>query len=493
MIKQLYIYWDTGFLNAPEIVKKCLLSWKIKNPTWKIIELDDTNLKDYVNIYEVVPDFNKNMISKTGFSDILRIFLLKKYGGLWCDATTFCIDPIDEWLYNHIESGFFAYSFNEPCDRLLSSWFLYADYDNYIINNWYKKVIELIINNINVDPEDNSFTKKYFWFHYLFGDLYKSDDMFKKIWDETNKLSEKLPHFLQNVGLLKRLNTLSQSHIDNKMSHLYKLTYKYNESMFINNKKKDSVLHYVFNYYGIKFIHIGKCAGTTIVKTFKLPEIHLEKPAFKKNNYYVIWVRNPINRFVSAFYYSYELVKLDIKNLNPNNLNLDNCLAPVKIQHKIKNNGITFDKEYDDIVSFFKTANNLAESLSSPIDSIKEKALKLMNSGIEHIGNGIGWYLDNGDFIKKYHKNILFVGKVETMSDDVNKLSGLLNVTLPSEIKKVRENIHLNDVSLSKKAIENIVNFYNDSDYKALIEMKKWGFIDDETLESYYNYKYIIQ
>ena len=44
MIKKIFIYWGQKFINAPDIVKKCLLSWKLENPTWDIIELDDDNL-----------------------------------------------------------------------------------------------------------------------------------------------------------------------------------------------------------------------------------------------------------------------------------------------------------------------------------------------------------------------------------------------------------------------------------------------------------------
>ena len=45
MKKTIYIYWGQKFINAPNVVKKCLLSWKLKNTNWEIIELDDENLQ----------------------------------------------------------------------------------------------------------------------------------------------------------------------------------------------------------------------------------------------------------------------------------------------------------------------------------------------------------------------------------------------------------------------------------------------------------------
>ena len=61
MIKIIYIYWAQKFINAPNIVKKCLLTWKLKNPTWKVIELDDDNLNEYINIEKEIPDIQKKI------------------------------------------------------------------------------------------------------------------------------------------------------------------------------------------------------------------------------------------------------------------------------------------------------------------------------------------------------------------------------------------------------------------------------------------------
>ena len=167
MIKIIFIYWAQKFIKAPTVIKKCLLSWKLKNPTWKIIELDDDNLSEYINIEEEISDIENKNITKTAYSDIIRIFLLAKYGGCWCDATTFCNQSLDIWLNKNIKTGFFG--FDKPGeDRLLSSWFLYAEKNNYIIKKWKEKTI-LYWKNHNK-------AHTYYWFHYLFGDLYNSDN-----------------------------------------------------------------------------------------------------------------------------------------------------------------------------------------------------------------------------------------------------------------------------------------------------------------------------
>ena len=64
MNKIIFIYWAQEFKNAPEVVKKCLLSWKLKNPSWNIIELNDKNLNEYINIEEKIPNITKKKYNK---------------------------------------------------------------------------------------------------------------------------------------------------------------------------------------------------------------------------------------------------------------------------------------------------------------------------------------------------------------------------------------------------------------------------------------------
>jgi len=468
MIKTLFIYWAQKFKNAPEIVQKCLLSWKINNPTWTIIELDDTNLYDYINLDEIKNLQNKN-ITKTSYSDIVRIFLLNKYGGCWCDATTFCNKPLDCWLYKNIQSGFFA--FNKPTkDRMLSSWFLYSEPNNYIVSKWKEKTIEHWNNNDNVT--------NYFWFHHLFGSLYKSDTYFQKIWDLTPKISADLPHYLQNKLFSVPSNDVI-CHINGE-TPMYKLTYKFDTNKYNDN----CVLKYLYDTTNLTFIHIGKCGGTTIVENFKLKQYHLNRN-YLNNEKYIIWIRHPLKRFVSAFNHAHYLINNDTSNLNINNLSLDNCFAPMRIQYKMTHDH-TFSLRYDYLINYFGTSNCLAESLTSDNLQIQMLAIELMNSELEHINNGIGWYLFNGKFVEDNYNKIIFVGSIENMNNDILKLSNMLNkkVTKP----KIRENKNNKNTFLSEKAISNLLNFYKDTDYKALQKLVEFNFISTELYESYFNY-----
>jgi len=517
VIKTIYILWLQGFKNAPEIVQSCVSSWIDKNPTWNVILLDESTVEKYIDISDIV---KFKMISKASMSDVIRISLLKKYGGLWVDATTYCTRPLDDWLVERITQGFFAFNFekssNIPPDRPISSWFLYAEKDNYIIDCWYEKTVDYCKNTEIIGNENPESTKvkwlkgkleeHYFWFHYLFENLYLSDNRFKNIWDTVPKLSEKGPHYIQHSGMLSRITNNVKKHIDFKKTPLYKLTYRFEKEKYT----ADCSLHYLLypkfttmniaasNYKvkncipDIHFIHIGKCGGTALLIAFKEQEIklddfHLQKPKKpEKDDKYIIWIRNPLHRFVSAFNFSLALVNTPTKGLKPDSLTIYNCLAPARIRYKMKHDH-TFSKKYDDLINFFQTPNCLAEALSSQDEEIKTKALILMNDPLEHINKGIGWYLNNGDFIKENKEKIIFVGKTESMKVDTLNLSKTLGIPVQISKNKIRENASYSKY-LSQLAVKNLLNFYHNTDYLALKALHEENWIDNNTYQSYFSY-----
>lgn len=244
--------------------------------------------------------------------------------------------------------------------------------------------------------------------------------------------------------------------------------------------------------------HIGKCGGTSIIKALKeyskleiIHHIRPESSIFNQNHEIIILIRNPISRFVSAFNFSKAIINFDIlKVKNPEDLNITNCIAPDRIRAKIRNQGISFTEDYDKLVSYFDNANSLAEALSSKEHNLNSQAKKLMNYPIEHLYKGIGWYLDNGDFVSQHHKRILKVIRIEYFDED---FQDLLNKkpTLNSpnnKLEKIRKNTSGYSKKLSKKGIESIINWYSASDYKALKELRNKNLINKSYLDECYLY-----
>lgn len=134
--KRVWIYWHQGIENAPLLVKRCFESVKRNLGDWKITVITKDNMNDYVSFPDyIVQKQQEGKITLTHFSDLLRLELLIKYGGLWLDATVLCTDGnipksilnADLFVYQSLKPGADGHS------TLMSSWLLWAKTNNHIL------------------------------------------------------------------------------------------------------------------------------------------------------------------------------------------------------------------------------------------------------------------------------------------------------------------------------------------------------------------------
>ena len=84
----IWTYWNSEEL--PEIVQRCIDSWRRHNPTYEVVVLNPSNLRDYIDIDIKSVSFNDSPARE---SDMIRLLVLEKYGGVWSDATMFATQP----------------------------------------------------------------------------------------------------------------------------------------------------------------------------------------------------------------------------------------------------------------------------------------------------------------------------------------------------------------------------------------------------------------
>ncbi|MEI9417673.1 capsular polysaccharide synthesis protein [Mesorhizobium sp. Cs1321R2N1] len=183
--KTIWILWLQGIEKAPKIVKACLNSWQRMNPGWTVQILTKGTLADFLPDVSDPSSILSRSLSDATYSDIVRIELLCRYGGVWVDATCYCLRPLDEWLDSVMSEGFFAFERPAP-SRMLSSWFLAASQSSYLVYEWRRLVHEHWQRRED-DPD-------YFWFHHLFGQAYQSNRNFSALWDRVPKMSADGPH-----------------------------------------------------------------------------------------------------------------------------------------------------------------------------------------------------------------------------------------------------------------------------------------------------------
>lgn len=204
--KIIWQYWGQGFdsIDLPEVVSIGIKSIDKFKGEYQIVRLSDKTIKDYVEIPQFVFDKLKAnpQFNRTFFSDLLRLALLKTYGGVWLDATILLTGPIPYKLASY-PYFLFQRDDNEPDKK---KWM-----DSYAYYwGWDKRFKVKMLNSIMFSQNNNSLItvmfdlilnywktqddiKDYFFFQILYQQLIEGvmNDQQCPI------VSDTLPHLLQ--------------------------------------------------------------------------------------------------------------------------------------------------------------------------------------------------------------------------------------------------------------------------------------------------------
>lgn len=91
--KIIWAYWDKGVDGMPDLCKHSVESWKVRNPNWRVIILDDDNYQEYVSVSDLPSTFFSLKVQHR--SDLLRLAVLLRYGGAYMDASTVLFKGFD--------------------------------------------------------------------------------------------------------------------------------------------------------------------------------------------------------------------------------------------------------------------------------------------------------------------------------------------------------------------------------------------------------------
>ena len=133
--KTIWFCWFQGMDLAPLVVRACYESLErqvAQLDGWSIVMLTEKNIGDYVTFPDhIVNLVNNGIIDMIKLSDILRLELLTKYGGLWYDATLLCLNKN---IFTVLESSKMLLPNNyDPSlgqARTHDSWFIFSRGEN---------------------------------------------------------------------------------------------------------------------------------------------------------------------------------------------------------------------------------------------------------------------------------------------------------------------------------------------------------------------------
>jgi hypothetical protein len=179
MPRTVWTLWLQGWSNAPPMVAACLRTWRAHNPTWTVRSLAAEDLPALLDGDPTWNVIQSRALSPPHQADLVRIGLLRRYGGVWADATCYCLKPLDAWLPEAAATGFFA--FDRPAeDRMVANWFIASTLDHHITERWHADAVAYW--------RDRAEPHTYYWMHHLFGEAYREDALLRRLWDTTPKL-----------------------------------------------------------------------------------------------------------------------------------------------------------------------------------------------------------------------------------------------------------------------------------------------------------------
>lgn len=225
----IWVAWLQGYKNAPILVKKCIDSIRkhAGNRKLKFITLD--NYKLYVEMPDtIVEKFESGSMCAAHFTDILRLMLLEKFGGLWIDATVYCLGSIES-VYKH--NDFFTFRIKDPSNaKIATNWILYSKKGNIFV----RETLELILQYWNQENR----IKHYYLMHYFFRMV---TECYSKEWVQVPYMD------VSNCYLL--MHSINEEYSDEKMREIAEIMpiQKLNRRQWIDEGKEHSFYHHIIS------------------------------------------------------------------------------------------------------------------------------------------------------------------------------------------------------------------------------------------------------
>lgn len=216
--KVIWIFWWQGIDSMPPIVKACYDSALRHSNGYKVVLITEKNFKEYTDIDANALDaLQKNKISLTAFSDVLRFNLLKNNGGIWIDATVYVTEDFKE--------EYFGKMFTVGIDDRKYHYSVNGSYSGFLFGGCNNGVIDFMDSFYRSYFRRYDHIKYYFTIDEALNYCYRNNiDSFKNYVDNNSFNSDNKLHEMAKV-LNDEFSTETFNKVNNRFS---KLTYKMN-------------------------------------------------------------------------------------------------------------------------------------------------------------------------------------------------------------------------------------------------------------------------
>ena len=215
--KVIWTCWLQGEENAPKIVQVAIQSMRKWCGDYRVIVITDENLHQYVQLPDYIEAKRKaNIIPLAHYSDLVRLSLLKQYGGVWLDSTIYVTNYLPHYM---LDCPVFCFKTAPVAHEIMGNSLLASDKGNplisamltYLLDYWRKE-------NVLVS---------YSVFHVAWDIVVHSSEYLNRLWED-------IPYVTFHTHCIMRKemnNPWSQTRYNDicAMTPLHKFTYKFAE------------------------------------------------------------------------------------------------------------------------------------------------------------------------------------------------------------------------------------------------------------------------
>ena len=223
-----WVFWKQGEEHMPEIIQLCLRSKIRQSNGHPVILLTEDNIKDYVDFPDYIwNQFHEGKIRVQHLADMIRVYLIYRYGGLWLDASVFCHKQMDDEIF---KKQIFSLK-GEPMPEFVSN----NQWTTFIIGGSKGNTLCSFLNAFFLDYcKNNKPFIDYFMFDCAIALAYYNIPSVKAEIDSLPKTEGDV--YWLNQALNRKVNTELLDAYKNEPSVFYKVAWK-------NEWKKDHTLY----------------------------------------------------------------------------------------------------------------------------------------------------------------------------------------------------------------------------------------------------------
>lgn len=233
--KIIWICWFQGIENAPELVQKCVKNNISKIYGYKKIILTSKNFTKYIKIKPLIlKKWKQGIISNTAFSNILRLEILIKHGGIWMDSTVlFTGKEFPRYVTKYPLFMFSSWKWITGDIRPVSTWFISAQKGHPFL-----KAVRDCLYKYWTDKNE---LVTYFIFHMFVAMVI---ERYPIMYSQFTRISNVPPHYMQ-FELQDRYSEIRFKELTD-MASIHKLTYKLDAAVY---KDEDNLYNYLLKEY----------------------------------------------------------------------------------------------------------------------------------------------------------------------------------------------------------------------------------------------------